>query len=361
MKSKRTQPNSVSSSTGAEPSAGSSLPAQASDSRKRRSFTPTGSERIAVTMENVSSMELFRQPDGSYLKVLYDVNLTIPVGECHGIVGINSFELELLAEIIGNVKPHEEGRCSLLEIGMMRQKRRILPHVYYINDQRVLYDHMHVLRYLMFASEHAPGKPEVKQAQWLRLLLRTGLYPFALTYIRSLNPAEYALVSALLAYASTAKLVVMDLSRIAIPETLIEPFSALTRELTTAGKTVVITNTSCELIQRACTHASFLMDGSIVQNGSVGSLCEAFDHQLLRITSDAPERALAVVQSAFPRVRAVRKSDEVVLYAQGQPAIACTVSQVGAALEHANVPIRSIRAPGPSLLEAFLEVRRTKP
>ena len=162
-------------------------------------------------MENVSSMELFHRTDNTYLKALYDVNLTIPVGECHGIVGINSFELELLAEIIGNVKPHESGRCSLLEIGMMRQKRRILPHVYYINDQRVLYDHMHVLGYLMFASEHAPGKPEAKQAQWLKLLLKTGLYPFALTYIRSLNPAEYALVSALLAYASAAKLVVMDL------------------------------------------------------------------------------------------------------------------------------------------------------
>ncbi|MEN6417691.1 MAG: hypothetical protein ABFC73_02095 [Clostridiaceae bacterium] len=360
MKSKQVQSNNVISESNTDFSAGSPTPTPKGGGRNRRSFTPTGNERVAVTMENVSSMELFRRPDNTYLKVLYDVNLTIPVGECHGVVGINSFELELLAEMIGNVKPHESGRCSLLEIGMMRQKRRILPHVYYINDQRVLYDHMHVLGYLMFASEHAPGKPEAKQAQWLKLLLKTGLYPFALTYIRSLDPAEYALVSALLAYTSAAKLVVMDFSRIVVPESLIEPFSALTRELTAAGKTVVITNTSCELIQRACTHASFLIDGSIVQSGSVDALCRAFDHQLLRVSSSAPERALAVLQHTFPAVRAVRKADEVVVYAKGYAAPDCTISSAGAALEQANVPVESIRVPGPSLLEAFLEVRRTK-
>ena len=360
MKSKQVQSNSEISETSADFSAGSALPTPKNGRRNRRSFTPTGSERIAVTMENVSSMELFHRTDNTYLKALYDVNLTIPVGECHGIVGINSFELELLAEIIGNVKPHESGRCSLLEIGMMRQKRRILPHVYYINDQRVLYDHMHVLGYLMFASEHAPGKPEAKQAQWLKLLLKTGLYPFALTYIRSLNPAEYALVSALLAYASAAKLVVMDFSRISVPENLIEPFSSLTRELTAAGKTVVLTNTSCELIQRACTHASFLIDGSIPQSGSVEALCRAFDHQLLRVASSVPERALAVLQHTFPAVRAVRKADEVVVYAKEYTDPDCTISSAGAALEQANVPVQSIRVPGPSMLEAFLEVRRTR-
>jgi len=132
---------------------------------KQRNFVPTGDEKTAVLMENVSSMELFAQPEGHYLKVLYDLSLTVPVGVCHGITGDEPFELQLVTEIMANVKPHEKGRCSLLEIGMMREKRRILPHVYYINDQRVLFEHMHVLGYLMFASEQAPGKPESKQRE----------------------------------------------------------------------------------------------------------------------------------------------------------------------------------------------------
>lgn len=311
-------------------------------------------------MESVSSMELFQLPDGRFLKVLYDVNLTVHAGQCHGIVGDSCFELQLLSEIIGNVKPHEKGRCSLLEIGMMQQKRRILPHVYYINDQKVLFEHMHVLGYLMFASEHAPGKPEVKQADWLKLLLRTGLYPFTLTYIRSLSPAEYVIVSALLAYMSSAVLVVMDFSRISIPDRLIAPFSALLKELTNVGKTVVIANTSRAFVQRACTHATFLLDGTVAASNSVDALCAAFDKHILCVGSPAPEKALSVLAAAYPNLRITRQEGMLHIYGEGGRATkACTISGAADILERAGVPVTEICVPAPSLEEAFLEVRRT--
>lgn len=309
-------------------------------------------------MENVSSMELFAQPDGRYLKVLYDLSLTVPVGVCHGITGEGAFELQLVSEIIGNVKPHEKGLCSLMEIGMMRQKRRILPHVYYINDQRVLFEHMHVLGYLMFASEHAPGRPALKQSAWLKLLLRTGLYPFALTYIHSLGPAEYALVSALVAYGSKARLVVMDLSRVDVPDSLVGPFSALMRELTASGKTVVLANRSRELIQSACTSASFLIDGTIVSSDSVPALCAAFDRRVLQLETPQPEAAGAALKDVFPALRVAAQENGVSLYADGEIAQNCPVSDAARALEAAHIPFSAVCVPEPSLEEAFREVKR---
>ena len=332
---------------------------KASKKKRPQAYTPTGRERVAVAMERVSSMELFHLPDGRFLKVLYDIDLRVDVGQCHGVVGDNPFELQLLSEIIGNVKPHENGRCSLLEIGMMRQKRRILPHVYYVNDQKVLFEHMHVLGYLMFASEHAPGKPEAKQAEWLKLLLRTGLYPFTLTYIRSLSPAEYVVVSALLAYMSRAVLVVMDLSGVAMPERLIAPFSALLKELTAAGKTVVLTSTSRSLVQRACTHASFLMDGTIAASDSVEALCAAFDKRILNVDAPSPNEAQAALTAAFPGLRFAQSEGTLRLYGEGAIAQACTLSSAAGVLERAGVPVREIGVPAPSLEEAFMEVRRT--
>jgi ABC-2 type transport system ATP-binding protein len=326
---------------------------------KRPSFTPTGEETIAVLMDNVSSMELFAQPDGRYLKVLYDLSLTVPVGVCHGITGEGAFELQLISEIIANVKPHEKGQCSLMEIGMMRQKRRILPHVYYINDQKVLFDHMHVLGYLMFASEHAPGKPEHKQRDWLKLLLRTGLYPFALTYIRSLTPAEYVLVSALIAYGSKAHLVVMDLSRIDVPETLIGPFSALMQELLGAGKTVVLASRSRELVQRACSGASFLIDGTIVTTGSVYSLSTTYDRRVLQIATPERKAAEAALHQTYPALRYQEEADGLSLLAAEQGTAVCSVSTAAEALERAHVPFSSIRLPQPSLEAAYREVKRT--
>ncbi|NTU77102.1 MAG: hypothetical protein HGA90_04735 [Alphaproteobacteria bacterium] len=327
--------------------------------KQRRSFEPTGQEKTAVLMDGVSSMELFAQPDGHYLKVLYNLSLDIPVGECHGITGEGAFELQLISEIIGNVKPHEKGQCSLLEIGMMRQKRRILPHVYYVNDQRVLFDHMHVLGYLMFASEHMEGKPDRKQQDWLKLLLRTGLYPFTLTFIRALSPAEYAIVSALVAFGTKARLVVMDFSRIDVPEQLIEPFSALLREFRASGKTVVLASRSRALVQAACTSASFLMDGTLVMSGSVSTLCTDFDRRVLRVETKHADAAASVLTAASPALRASTDETGVSLYAHEGQSGSLIVSAAARVLESAKIPFSSVRVPEPSLEEAFQEVRRT--
>jgi len=226
-----------------------------------------------------------------------------------------------------------------------------------MNAQRVLFEHMHVLGYLMFASEHAPGKPEEKQAEWLKLLLRTELYPLALTYIRFLNPAEYALVSALLAYASKARLVVMDLSGIEVPEALFTPFAALTREMRAAGKTVVLTNTSCDFIQRVCTHASFLMDGTIAAGGAVDALCAAYDLRILALEAPDARAALLALSAAFPDLRVEESETGVSVYGEGGAAKRCTIASAAAALEAARVPICAARAANPSLREAFREVR----
>lgn len=327
--------------------------------KKRRSFEPTGQEKTAVLMDGVSSMELFAQPDGRYLKVLYNLSLDVPVGECHGITSEGTFELQLISEIIGNVKPHEKGQCSLLEIGMMRQKRRILPHVYYVNDQRVLFDHMHVLGYLMFASEHMEGKTDRKQQDWLKLLLRTGLYPFTLTYIRALSPAEYAIVSALVAYGTKARLIVMDFSRIDVPEQLIEPFSALLREFIFSGKTVVLASRSRALVQAACTSASFLMEGTIVISGSVASLCAEYDRHVLQIETKHIDAAASALLAAYPALRVSTDNTGVSLYTRKGQSGNCNVSAVARVLEAAQIPFSSVRVPEPSLEEAFQEVKRT--
>ena len=329
--------------------------ARARRANARRSFAPTGRETIAIQMENVSSMELFALPDGRYIKALFEVSLSVPVGERYAVVGDAPFELELLAEIAGSVKPHEDGRCSLLEIGMMREKRRILPHVYYINDQKVLYDHMHVLECLMFATEHNGKSAPQRQIDWLKLLLRTGLYPLALTYIRSLGRAECAAVSALLAYASEAKLVVMDLSHIEVPERLYDPFAALAREMTAAGKTLFFVTTDSAFAESVCTRVSFLMDGTITAGGEVETVCRAYDRRVLTVDSPEPERVLAALEDAFPNLHAEREGESVILSGS---AGSVTLAAASGALERAGVPVRTLGIPAPSLGVAFREVKR---
>jgi hypothetical protein len=116
-------------------------------------------------------------------------------GEAWGVTCDEPFCLELRMEIMGNVKPYEDGRCSLAQMGMGRLKRRVLDHLYYVNDQKLMYPHMHVLSWLMFASQKTGGTPALRQAEWLELLLDTGLYPVTLAYARFLTAAEQAAVA----------------------------------------------------------------------------------------------------------------------------------------------------------------------
>jgi ABC-type multidrug transport system ATPase subunit len=154
-------------------------------------------------------------------------------------------------------------------------------------------------------------------------------------------------------------LVVLDLSRISVPDRLIEPFFALLQELRNAGKTVVIVNTSRAFVQRACTHASFLMDGTIRASDSVQALCDAFDKHILCIGSSEPKKAMSALSGAFPQLRITQDGDILKVYGEGDAAKKCTISAAATVLEGAGVSAREIRVPAPSLEEAFLEVRRT--
>ncbi len=64
---------------------------------------------------------MYAFPDGHQQAVLRNVNLQVRRGESWGIISNEPFESELLLEIIGNVRPYGEGRCVLVERGMMRR------------------------------------------------------------------------------------------------------------------------------------------------------------------------------------------------------------------------------------------------
>ncbi len=192
----------------------------------RKLSDPARAQRI-VDMRHISSMECYRYPDGTVRRVLEGVSLLVARAETWGITCDEPFEMALLMEIIGNVKPYEDGSCSLSQQAMMRLKRRMLEHMYFINDQKLMYPHMHVLSWLVFASQHAGSTAAARQVEWLELLLALDLHHITLTYARFLTAAEQATVAALLALKMPRiQLVLMDLSHIDVPEALTPRFPA---------------------------------------------------------------------------------------------------------------------------------------
>lgn len=320
---------------------------------KRKKFVLPTVVQTAISMNCVSSLEHYAREDGERTPVLRSVSLEVPAQSVYGVAGKDRFALELIAEIAGTLKPHENGRCVLMETGMMRKKRRILPHVFYINDQDVLYDHMQVLTYLMFISERAGRRHEIVQESWLELMLDTGSYRMALTRIGALTQDERALVSLLAAHASSARIVIADFSRIAIPRERHAEFARLFARLSKQDKTVFLVSPDEGFIGRCCTHAALLLDGCIRVCGDIKGLCERYDRRLATIYSSQSPKAAQAVREAFPALGVAESVGKVKLYGEGDP-----LAIMG------HLAARGVRTEGivtgdKTLEEAFLEARKS--
>ncbi len=322
--------------------------------RQNKAYAIRDDVKIAIAMNGVSSMERYVAPDGASEQVLKSVTLSVPVGSVFGLTGEDRFALQLTSEIAGSLKPHEGGRCVLMELGMMRKKRRILPHLFYVNDQDVLYDHMQVLTYLMFACEERSGTGAKKQEKWLELMLETGSWRMALTYIGDLTPDERALVSLLAASETNARLVVADLSALDIGRERFGEYARLFSHMTKAGKTVFVANSGEAFTGRCCTHAALLENGRVRIADTVARLCQAYDHRLLTLYTPEVEKASALIALQFPQLRQSAERGRLKLYTTDDVdhvAVMNAVSKGGVRYEGVILGEKTLE-------EALMEVRR---
>ena len=151
--------------------------------KRKRSALKFDRVETVLFMEGLSSREYFYAEGQKPRRVLKDINLTFRRPEAWAVYGRSFYEIKLLLEIMANIKPYHDGKCVLVERGMMRNKRVILEHVFYIGAPTMLYDNMNVLEYLMFATARKGFSPVYRQAQLFELLIDTGLGHISLTAV----------------------------------------------------------------------------------------------------------------------------------------------------------------------------------
>lgn len=315
--------------------------------------------RIAL-LEDVVSMECYERLDGTILRRALDgVSFTVAEGQRFALLGNDACDLKLLTEILGNIRPYESGRCALVGLGMMREKQRILQHVYYVNDQKLLYLHVQGISWLMLASRHIVKNPIERQILWLNRMLEFRLERLCFTYIRNLSPAERVMLLLLLTLDVKAPLLLVDLTHIDVPQPLEESFALLFRHLTEkVGKTIIFSTTSGALADRCATHAALLVNGRVQREniGPVCELCDALDKRLYMLRTENSEAARAALGNAFPGLRL--DAEEGMLSIYGARPSAPTPSRVLSALEDARLRIWDFTIAQPSLAEALKEASR---
>lgn len=248
-----------------------------------------------VWMEQVSSIEHIPVDGAAPLPVLSGIDLQMERGQCWGICGGDLYELKLLLEIVANLRPYDKGQCILMERGMMRRKRKILHHVFYIGSASMLYDNMNVLEYLMFATGHLWQNSVEKQEQIFEYLIQIGLGHICLTSIRLLTKEERAVVTLLAAAYSPCNLVVLNLPQYTFEEPLSSAVGQISLLLRATGHTLLIATPDAGLIERSCTHAAYLHKGRLLCSDSVRGLKSEYD----RVAVVLQDRNLPHLQEAL--------------------------------------------------------------
>ncbi len=304
--------------------------------------------KSVVHIEKLFSSEMYLK-DGKYaVPVLSGLNLSIFSGETWGVNGDSPFEILLLLKILSNIQHYHSGRCVLVGKGMMAHKRVILPHVFYISSPDMVYGNMNVLEYLMFVTAKSQEDTVARQKRIFEYLIGIGLGNISLTPVSTLRKEQKAVIILLAAAFSDSRLVVFNFPRYEFGETLsraifknrrLYPFRKQNSGHRDAGR---------DLIDRACTHTAYLMDGQVAYAGSVEEFARTYDKTILTVCDENVGQIAERLRLALPEYRYEVNED------------ALTISHRDTEKEHAALLYAKILEEGFFPREIQLHTKRTK-
>ncbi|MEG0741097.1 MAG: hypothetical protein RR521_02660 [Clostridia bacterium] len=310
-------------------------------------------EKYIVQMENLSSEEVYLSPEGGQVAVLHSNSLDVCRGESWGILGREAFELELLLQIMGCVRPYASGRCRLVERGMMRKKRKILPHVFFVGDSGMAVPNMNVLEYLMFATQYTSISARERQIAFLTSMLTSDCYEWCMAPVKALSTQERAVLSLLAASFSNALLIIFPYFFQDTPPALRRMIAYVAKALEQKGAALVLGACDPNLVQATCTRCAFLIHGSIQQKGTVEELQHKWDKRDFVIRASDQTALQSALRERLPDCD-IRLRDRYVDIYHGSSG-ALLQDQFLALIADLDIPMDSIRKSKKTLQNAFSE------
>ena len=278
-----------------------------------------GPKRV-VLMEAISSGEHFLFGGEIPRRVLDNITLLIRRAEVWGINGTSLFEIKLLLEIMANIRPYDKGKCVLIERGMMRRKRVILKHVFYIGSPDMLYINMNVLEFLMFATAKSKINKVVLQEQIFELIIATGLGHLSLTPNHMLTREEKAVITLIAAAYSDSLMIVFNLPEYEWDEVLIDAVAKITSFIRERGKTLILATQNCLLIEKACSHTAIMQDGQLIYSGTVENFRLNYDKVEVIIRDKAVDVMMEKLAILLPDYKLDTKDDSLMISSKGSEA-----------------------------------------
>ncbi|HPG92439.1 MAG TPA: hypothetical protein PK675_03415 [Clostridia bacterium] len=213
---------------------------------------PMDTYNTAVSLRDIVSEE-GNLTDGVFEPTLKNVTLEVKKGETVGIYSKNPLESKLTVEIIANLRNYYSGKCVLIERGMIRNKRYILPQLFFFNQNSMLIENMTVLEYVAFTQNLKTKEYAKMQKTLLDEICVLGMDYISLTPIHKLSNQEKILVQLYVAYLTKSNIVVAELNEIIFNEKEIEIFRNIVRYISQEQMSFIFATGQATLIGKAAT------------------------------------------------------------------------------------------------------------
>ena len=273
-------------------------------------------KKQSVLMEHVASMEYYQKGDERPIQVFQDLNFEALEGEVWAIIGNRAFEVRLLLEIIANARPYKDGRCVLNETGMMRKKRLILPHVYYIGSTNIMFQNMTVLEYLVFITAKEPGDADVRKQRIVKDLLDMNLGYLSSSEIATLSPQQKSVVELMASCYTESRLIIWNLARLYYDEKCILAIQMICQELQRQKRTLIFSSFDFRMVEACATHIAPLYDGRFLCNLTVNDFISTWDHLSAIIKDERAEEMETYLKKTCPQYEYRRKETTLEIWDQ---------------------------------------------
>jgi ABC-type polar amino acid transport system ATPase subunit len=229
-----------------------------------------------ITVSHLS--KTYRNPDGSTLKVLKDINCEIQPGEVISLIGPSGTGKSTLLRCLNLLDPPTGGSIvfdgdNILKKGYpvhkMRQKMGM------VFQSFNLFDHMTVLENVIYAP-CIIRKEEVEKAreEGMALLRKVGLAEKADVYPSSLSGGQKQRVAIARCLAMKPEVILFDEPTSALDPTMVGEVLSVIRQLAKEGMTMLIVTHEMKFARDVSTRIFFMYDGYIHEDGTPQQIFE---------------------------------------------------------------------------------------
>ena len=240
-----------------------------------------------IELQHLSKTFRSRRGDGTIVKAIEDINLTVDDGDIFGIIGLSGAGKSTLIRCINYLERPTEGKVIFdgLDLGSLttkelRKTRRSMSMVFQSFN---LLAQRTALKNICYPMEIA-GVPRDKALNKARELLKiVGLSDKEKFYPSQLSGGQKQRVAIARALATDPKVLLCDEATSALDPNTTRSILDLLKEINrTMGVTIIVITHEMKVIERICNKVAVLDKSHIVESGSVAEVFSNPQSQIAR-------------------------------------------------------------------------------